>query len=292
MCLLLAEKTKGCGRTVPEHEILSAIRFAKGCAWIPKDSPALDAKKEVASESFPSAPAPVWPKPDLVRIREIVESGWREYDLWERSPVRFEDDGSHAEETIDVLFPGDPLLCCGKTNEVFATRRRKIWRGHLASLPLIVPNPMLTVKGYTQQGTISEHTKEATARRIYLVVEFDFSEFARDGGTETEWALLVRDWRAAGISVADACASLHLHLATLRPLLLVVHSGGKSLHGWYPAFDVSDLQLRPFMDYAVQLGADRATWCRSQFVRMPFGTRENGLQQTTFYFDPTKAVNL
>jgi hypothetical protein len=34
------------------------------------------------------------------------------------------------------------------------------------------------------------------------------------------------------------------------------------------------------------LGADRATWTRSQFVRIPDGIRENGNQQTLYFFNP------
>ena len=45
-------------------------------------------------------------------------------------------------------------------------------------------------------------------------------------------------------------------------------------------------KLRTFMEYAVSLGADRAMWTRSQFARMPDGTRDNGNRQTVFYFNP------
>jgi hypothetical protein len=44
--------------------------------------------------------------------------------------------------------------------------------------------------------------------------------------------------------------------------------------------------LESFMRYAVMLGADRATWTRSQFVRMPDGTRDNGNRQTVYFFNP------
>ena len=51
------------------------------------------------------------------------------------------------------------------------------------------------------------------------------------------------------------------------------------------------------MRYAVSLGADRATWTRSQFVRMPDGlrskggiredgTREEDKRQTVYFFNP------
>jgi hypothetical protein len=40
------------------------------------------------------------------------------------------------------------------------------------------------------------------------------------------------------------------------------------------------------MRYAVSLGADHAPWTRSQFVRIPDGTHENGRRQPVFYFNP------
>jgi hypothetical protein len=62
---------------------------------------------------------------------------------------------------------------------------------------------------------------ERTARLVYLVVEFDISEYARDGTTPSEWAPLVREWRERSITVADACAALHWHLSTHLPLAAV-----------------------------------------------------------------------
>ena len=71
---------------------------------------------------------------------------------------------------------------------------------------------------------------------------------------------------------------------------MVVHSGGKSLHGWFNVADRADEQIWPFMRYAYQLGADHVTWRRSQFVRIPGGTRQDGKRQRVFYFDPTQTV--
>ncbi len=60
----------------------------------------------------------------------------------------------------------------------------------------------------------------------------------------------------------------------------------KSIHGWFYCLGRPEERLRAFMNYAVSLGADRATWSRSQFVRMPDGTREGGARQAVYYFNP------
>src|SRR5260221_7793965 len=47
-------------------------------------------------------PEPTWPAPDLIAIDNIVSSGPGLYDLWEESPVRYDDSNSHTEEIIDT----------------------------------------------------------------------------------------------------------------------------------------------------------------------------------------------
>jgi hypothetical protein len=84
----------------------------------------------------------------------------------------------------------------------------------------------------------------------------------------------------------DEHAALLLHLAERGPLALAVHSGSKSLHGWFFCVGRSTQRLHDFMGYAVMLGADPATWTRSQFVRMPDGLRDNGKRQTVYFFNP------
>jgi hypothetical protein len=154
----------------------------------------------------------------------------------------------------------------------------------------MAPNPMLRKFGVTQDGRWSEHTKEATAKRVYQVIEFDFSEKDKSGN-DTVWAPLVRRWQESGISVLDACAALILHLAERLPTLVVVcFSGGKSLHAWFQVLELDGSQQREFMRCAVSLGADRATWNRAQLVRIPDGQRATGERQTCYYLDPKEAV--
>ena len=49
---------------------------------------------------------------------------------------------------------------------------------------------------------------------------------------------------------------LLLHLASHAPLALVVHSGIKSIHGWFYCIGQPEEKLRSFMRYAVSLGAE------------------------------------
>jgi hypothetical protein len=288
---LLKEKTLGCGRLVKDSEIAHQIRSSRRTAWCPKN-PHLFKHAETLTNNVNLPPqCPSWPQPNLDEIARIVSHGPGLADLYDASPVRLCDEETvAAEEVADVVWPGDPLLCCGKNSYTFATKRREAWRGDLSKCAYIVPNPMLKVSGRTQEGKQSQHTLEATGARVYLVIEFDFAEFAPDGITKTRLTPLVRQWKARGVTIADACGALHLHLSATRPLVLVTHSGAKSLHGWYPAFNRSEKENLAFMRYAVSLGADYHTWLRSQFVRMPGGTRDNGKHQSVHYLDSGKAV--
>ena len=84
----------------------------------------------------------------------------------------------------------------------------------------------------------------------------------------------------------DVQAAIHAHLDTKLPLAAVVHSGGKSLHGWYYAEKRTESELRLLMEHAVRLGADPATWTRCQAVRLPGGVRSNGVAQAIRFFNP------
>jgi len=209
----------------------------------------------------PSSPRAAWPALSTSLRESIIAEGFGLVDLWELSPVRWYDDRARADEFIDWLFPGNPLLCVGLSKSKFRTERREGFRGMLETAALIVPSPMSKHWGMTKDGKKSAHSLDNTGSRKYLVVEFD-------QGT------------------ADDHAALHLHLASKAPLVCAVHSGGKSLHGWYYAEGQLDARLRAFMEYAVSLGADHATWLRSRFVRIPDGQREDGRRQTVFFFNP------
>src|SRR5262249_30425033 len=86
----------------------------------------------------------------------------------------------------------------------------------------------------------------------------------------------------------DEHAALLWHLAQRERFVLAVHSGGKSIHGWFLVEGRSEGALEQFMEYAIRLGADPATKVKSQFVRMPDGLRDNGKRQQVVYYAPNK----
>jgi hypothetical protein len=196
----------------------------------------------------------------------VIREGGRLADLWELSPIRIEDNRPRTEEVIDRLFPGDPLLCCGWTQSDFDTKPRDDWRGGLGRLQFIVPSPMSAITGLTKDGRESRHALANTGPRRFLVVEFD-------GGTTDEHAAVLT------------------HLAGYAPMVCALHSGRKSLHGWFYVAGQPENKVTRFFRYAVALGADPATWTRSQFVRMPDGTRDNQERQTVYFlnFRPLEA---
>jgi hypothetical protein len=251
---LLERRVANCGRHVSRKEIEDAVKNSISGAWQPKG-------QAVAVKS-----AGKWPPVNQEQRAGIIRDGVELADLWELSPIRIEDSQAHTEEIVDRFFQPDSLLCCGKSNSSFDTKAREDWRGGLAQLQLIVPSPMSAVTGLTKDEKESKHTLANTGQRRFLVVEFDT-------GTTDEHAALLR------------------HLGTFAPMVCVVFSGNKSLHGWFYVHDQLEEKVLKFFQYAVSLGADRATWTRSQFVRMPDGTRDNGQRQTVFFlsFKPLEA---
>jgi hypothetical protein len=221
-----------------------------------------------------------WLTRDFDLIEAVARTGNGLVDLWEASPVRLDSNKPKTDQIINVLFPSNPLLCCGWTRNYFDTRARAQWY-KLHQLQFIVPSPMSKRRGVTQQRKLSAHALSNTGPRCFLIVEFDF-----ESDNSPEEARLLERLANERRDVRDLCAALLLHLAEKAPLALAVYSGGKSVHGWFYCTDVSKEKLRHFFQYAVSFGADQANWTRSQFTRMPDGLRENGRRQTVYFLNP------
>jgi hypothetical protein len=153
-------------------------------------------------------------------------------------------------------MPNTEWLCLATDHPATArTRRRERWTfGPADECGLVVPSPMTGPGGKGLDGRSSHRCLDNTGPRRWLVIEFD-------SGTIDEQAALHWHLRAASI------------VAGWPRLRLVVHSGKKSLHGWYgPVTD--EETARDLMGYAITLGADPATWVRCQLVRLPGGVRD------------------
>jgi len=246
---LLESRVAECGRRVPHSEIVQAVQNSLPCAWT------LGTRVQYRPSQSQ------WPVVNQKRVREIIADGPGLCDLWECSPVRIEDNEQHTGEVIDRFFPGNPLLCCAKSQSEFDTKPREDWRGQMAGLQFIVPSPMSAITGLTKEGRESKHTLANTGYRRFLIVEFD-------------------------TGTTDQHAALLLHLGQFAPLALAVHSGNKSLHGWFYCAGQPEAKVARFFRYAASLGADSRLWTRSQFWRMPDGTRDNGKRQTVFFYAP------
>jgi hypothetical protein len=236
-----------CGRHIPNREIEQAIKNSQTNAF--QINPANQCRPRSAFN------------PE--KRKSAIGEGYSLSDLWESSPLRLEDNAVHTETIIDRLFPGDPLLCVGKSTSEFDTRTREQWRGDLWKMQLIVPSPMTGRIGPTQEGKESAHALSITGPRRFLVIE-------QDRGTLDEQAAVL----------------LHLMVEQHAPMAIAVHSGSKSIHGWFFCAGRSEELLRRFFEYAVEIGADPALWTRSQFVRMPDGRRDNSKRQRVYFFNP------
>lgn len=256
----IRDAVRNCGREVPDREIEAAVTTAFESTWSP--APQVQRKRRGPSAACLTPRRQRWPARDPKLIEAACASGLGLADLWEASPILFGDERSHAEEIIDALFPGDPLLCVAvRTAKSSRTAPRSQWRGSFESSALIVPSPMSAPTGINKRGQVSKRCLDNTGPRRYLVVEFD-------SGTQ------------------DSQAARLLHLAQFAPMLLALFSGKRSLHGWFLVAGQPEDVSKRFFRYAVALGADRSLWTPCQPVRVPDGLRDNGVRQTVYYFNP------
>lgn len=188
-------------------------------------------------------PAQKWPPRNMQLVQKVLSEV-----EWSLEPTN-----AGAAQAVPLLFPGNPLVCIGKSSSDFVTRHVDDFK-FLDRYSLIVPSPMSAEQGKTKAGHMSAHSLENTGPRHCLITEWDWSN-------EAGQLKLIR------------------HLSQFGLLVAIVHSGGKSVHAWWDFRGQPENKVKRFMDYAVTLGADPRLWLRSQFVRLPGGTRDDGRAQ-------------
>ncbi len=265
--LATARKFQLAGRTW--HEAESYIRSYQGSTRRPMKNGEIQRALERAfnttlpvNSSFqPKQEKPKWePQKTRRTAYRSVPKDVSEYDLWEASPVRI-DDGITQCMVLDWLFP-DPagLVCVGKSAYEFYTARLSAFKD-LTQCQYIVPCYMTKKTGLTQDGKPSMHCLDNCGERRFCVCDFD------EPKSQDHPAII---WQ----------------LKKSFDLVMVLSSGGKSLHAW---FNVPADEEEDFWKVVIPMGADPALMRnRSSFVRMPLGTRDNGNVQRLIYFDPDK----
>ncbi len=181
-------------------------------------------------------------------------------DLWEASPERM-DGGVTQRMILERLFPApDGLICVGKSAFNFHTATLSGF-GDITGCQFIVPCYMTKRKGTTQDGKESMHCLDNCGPRRFCVCDFDEPKSADH-------------------------PSIIWHLRKMFDLVMVLSSGGKSLHAW---FHVPPEEEEEFWKAAVPLGADPVLMRnRSSFVRLPLGTRDTEARQEVLYLDLSK----
>lgn len=203
---------------------------------------------------------------DVEQRNEIIAGSSLGIDnLHQLSPVKLQ--SPCTDEVIDALFPPWALLCLGYSTSSFKTQPREAWRGRLKDVQFICPQEMTKEKGITQTGDLSDHSLDNCGPWRFIVIEWD------DDITVDEQARLICHLR-------DRYAGL---------LVLVVHSGRRSLHAWFYVKHLTDCEREKLATYALKLGACRGSIRnRSQFVRLPDGWRPApcNARQIVHYFAP------
>ena len=207
------------------------------------------------------------PKFDPERRAAVITHYPRAYrQIATSSPLIFTGAAAETEFVIDRLFPGNPLICCAKAQHSSITRSREEWRDtKLSTLQYIVPSAMCARTGISQKHEVSSRSLDNTGPRRFAVIE-------QDSGTANDQAAILLD------------------LANAFSLVMVVFSGKSSLHGWFCVEGENQNLIEKFYDRACRHGADNATRSRCQLVRVPGGTRQNGVRQPIIYFDPEAIV--
>lgn len=278
-------------------EILTNLAIERGR---PRHTAASEARRLVDSKwnrdgrtaATPIIRAPKTPA-NLDKIRRIVsESTETLASLRDQSLINVDAcDGDATDDIIDLLFPDADTIFVGSLNTGTAGTHAELYRDGLKlhKLSHIVPNPLRFRYAYdamTGEPGLARQLGNIRYRR-WLVIEFDATKFARDKVTPTFWQPLIEEWERRGITPKDAQARLILKLAGYGNRLgMIVDSGDKSLHAWFPAFTWPKSRQDRFMGYAMSIGADPATRTPSQLVRMPHGTRADGTRQLVHYLDP------
>jgi hypothetical protein len=211
--------------------------------------------------------APRWPSRSQTKVDDVlIEQESMGVDrLKSESPVS-EPWEMPTTEILDRLFSeGDPLLCMGEGVDRFGTKPKSEFLNELAhpeaNLPHLVPSTMSKPTGITMEGKISARCRENAGPLRFQVVDLD-DEADFDDQVRILW-----------------------DLKRYLPLVMILHSGNRSLHGWYLASECPAVRMESFRLHAASLGADTSLYRPEQAARTPNQMRDGENKQEVWYLD-------
>jgi hypothetical protein len=169
-------------------------------------------------------------------------------------------------DALRYLWPSDALIVVGSCVERARIIARRDLTDDAARYQFVAPTRAKSIEGgMTTDGHWSVRCAQNFGLRDYLVVEFDDAT-ARQQLSRHAWLS---------------------RLPGAPRLVMLVYSGGKSIHGWYYARRTHPDALDEWFGHAIAVGADTATWSLSQWVRMPGGYRpDKGQEQRILWRSP------
>lgn len=203
------------------------------------------------------------PDPDLIKsiINKSPCNGVYSF-IYQSKPLP---DKVNPHFYINEIYKPDDLICIGrrmvykgKVTYPAKTKTLKEWQSQsLTEYQYIVPNPMTAKTGKTLDGDDSPRCSGNAGNMDIQVIEIDPPS---EEGPLSEL-----------LTPHDNQAKIIHHLSEFAPILLLMHSGGKSLHAWFKTGGNDESEK--LLNYAVRLGADSSLKDRSKLVRLPDGTR-------------------
>lgn len=163
----------------------------------------------------------------------------------------------NISKVFSTLFLENEFICVGyDVYTAIVTSFKNITQ--YLNAQFIVPNPLKEITSKRGNTSIAKHR--------HVVVEIDDLSIPKN----------------KQISILS-------FLAEKMPLILVVDSAGKSLHGWFKIENKNEAEKIKFFMLASLLGADVSRFAPAGWVRMPNGVRptegrNSGLQQNIVYF--------
>ena len=252
----LREATQNCERKVTEQELLDAVNNSNPDNIRLKSSESGSGKRRLPSRC------------GLAKAKAITAGGINLQGL-----INCDGEIFLPQYTLGLLFSDRPLQCFAylidRPEGVIATT----WDD--ASLrpfpPLMVPNPLVGKWGYTTDGRPSERALSNVGKRRYLVLDFD-------EGTKDEHVAILgylrQQWQKHQV-----------------PLVMVMDSGRRSLHGWFDVRHLDEPEIWTLCRQAYRLGADQATFGKQQLVRVPGAIRPKGnKRQQVYYFSESEIL--